>query len=115
MLTFLDQGREPADLGTGGFRDQPSWEPLQLRQQDGNLALVENRVEVGTEPSDHRKRCGIEVDELSSPLEATRTRHDLAGLSAHLEVDHRTTITAPTRTRSITVFAPEPSLGARCS
>jgi hypothetical protein len=41
MLTFLDQGREPADLGTGGFRDQPSWEPLQLRQQDGNLLLVE--------------------------------------------------------------------------
>ncbi|MCW2144499.1 hypothetical protein BXY51_009105 [Actinoplanes cyaneus] len=95
MLTFLDQGGELADLSTSGLRDQASWEPLQLRKQDRDLALIENRVEIGTEPGEHRKRCGIEADELLSPLEATRPRLDLAGLSAYLEIDHRTTITAP--------------------
>lgn len=108
MLAFHDHGREPPDLDTSGFRNQAGRELLQLCQEEGDLALVEDGIEVGTEPGKHRKRRRIEIDELLGPLETPGTRHDLARLSAHLEVDHHATVAAPTHTRSITVFAPEP-------
>lgn len=55
MLTLHDHGREPADLGTSGFRHQVGRELLQLCQQQGDLALVEDGIEVGAESGKHRK------------------------------------------------------------
>ena len=47
MLAVLDHHREPANLNTGRFRNQAGREPFQIRQQHGDLPLIEDGVEVG--------------------------------------------------------------------
>jgi hypothetical protein len=70
MLAVFDHGREPANLSENRFGNQVDRESFQLRQQDGDLPLVEDRIEEGAEPGEHREHRGIEVNELLGPFKA---------------------------------------------